>query len=892
MLSFICSLFWFLGFHCLEREGFRRCTFWYSCNGYFLEDWQKIPLNSGESHEPVMCEMREKLVAAYWKVVSAMVSNGRDDRDMTPSECQAWIQTGLALAPFCGHAMDTSLDWAVAWSLVGEWTTRTIFLPPKGEWPRQGHPKNLLPPYEQRSVPMLTWARACFEQGSLPSLLALPGEASLLVLPGDGMFQAQRLVDGKCRPVILHGYGGAKKEMPDSLAALAKYGWIPMAEAMVGTASSPPLWTGQDWRPILGTSVDTRILPPHLSNKESLLLLSQWVRIPRDDLHIRHATNSWLSPGKVKVALGPDCDLSPLAVGAVPPDLSIPYIDMLLGPQKPARGQSQQTTKQEESNTLPDREEVLVTLRLQVDSCGPSDVSTLIQILLGGTPIRCRNHHLWIQAVQDHFDDVPLCVPCCQLLRLVCETAPQKGCKAYLAPPEGSSYGGDLDGLCRGSVPFPASGVHVHIRPANSVVGNASGEDPQLVNIDCTGLGGHDLGGFKDYDICLRTDKHSQSIYGPSVIPLESPGRDGTHQVTLVALGGSKAMHEFLVLHYLATDSAWEWDVFLDSCLPKCTWVRAGSRRALALHMYDKCHIAPSHRRFAHPSWIAGMKLMLDLLLGARKHRYLGRCLTDPRPAEVYVRGFSAGSYSGICLLHLLWNMPHVQVGGILGGISCPPALLHGILPEHGQRLMLIHLTTDRLCQWHPSDETLRSLNCKFCIVDRTTQELRELFGSCEHSYGHWIDISLPHGRYPLFQLLRRYSDVAPPQARDIAPLRLVSWVSCEVPDHVQQLLNRMMVLFGAVTPVSSDEVLAIGVQQLGVAPSGEISWDAIRDALIREITFGGTTCPTEDVCRLMAEFLQRLPLPLPGYDPATNGTSAIPLSVKKTSVCIILSRC
>ena len=46
--------------------------------------------------------------------------------------------------------------------------------------------------------------------------------------------------------------------------------------------------------------------------------------------------------------------------------------------------------------------------------------------------------------------------------------------------------------------------------------------------------------------------------------------------------------------------------------------------------------------------------------------------LAAPRPTEVYVRGFSAGSYSGICLLHLLWNMPHVQVGGILGGISCP----------------------------------------------------------------------------------------------------------------------------------------------------------------------------------------------------------------------------
>ena len=253
---------------------------------------------------------------------------------------------------------------------------------------------------------------------------------------------------------------------------------------------------------------------------------------------------------------------------------------------------------------------------------------------------------------------------------------------------------------------------------------------------------------------------------------------------------------------------------------------------------------------------------MLDLLLGARKHRYLRTRLVDPRPAQVYVRGFSAGSYSGICLLHLLWNMPHVQVGGILGGIACPPALLHGIQPDHGAQLMLIHLTTDRLCQWHPRDEILSSLTCKYCIVDRSTPELREHFGTCEHSYGHWIDLSLPHGRYPLWQLLRQYPDVALSQCRDIAPLRLVSWVSCEVPAHVQQVLHQLMTLFGEVAPVSSDEVLAIGIQQLGVTAGGEISWDMVRDALIREVTFEGTTCPTEEVCRLMAAFLQRLPLP------------------------------
>ena len=233
------------------------------------EDWQSIPLGPGDSQDLAIGKYRQRLVSTYWQLVSTMVSHGRDDRNMTPSECQAWIQTRLALTPFCG------LEWAVAWSLVGEWTTRTIFLPPKGEWPRQGHPKNLISPYDQRSVPMLTWARACFEQGSLPSLLALPGEASLLVLPGDGMFQAQRIVNGKCRPVILHGYGGAKKEMPTSLAALAKFGWIPMAAAMVGSVSSPPLWTGHDWRPILGTSVDTRIFAaPFVRQRKSTPALS------------------------------------------------------------------------------------------------------------------------------------------------------------------------------------------------------------------------------------------------------------------------------------------------------------------------------------------------------------------------------------------------------------------------------------------------------------------------------------------------------------------------------------------------------------------------------------------------------------------------------------------
>ena len=65
-------------------------------------------------------------------------------------------------------------------------------------------------------------------------------------------------------------------------------------------------------------------------------------------------------------------------------------------------------------------------------------MSALIKILLGETPVRCRNRDVWIQSVQDYFEDVPLCVSCHKLLQLVWETAPQMGCKVYLVQPDGS----------------------------------------------------------------------------------------------------------------------------------------------------------------------------------------------------------------------------------------------------------------------------------------------------------------------------------------------------------------------------------------------------------------------------------------------------------------------
>lgn len=153
---------------------------------------------------------------------------------------------------------------------------------------------------------------------------------------------------------------------------------------------------------------------------------------------------------------------------------------------------------------------------------------------------------------------------------------------------------------------------------------------------------------------------------------LESTVTKLRNKIHVVALGGTKAMHEFLVLHYFATDSAQGWDDFLAQCLPSRGWVDASSRRATAMNMFDKSHIPPSHRRLAHQSWATSMYLLLDLLMGTGKLRYL--CTRAPRVEDVRVdvRGFSAGSFGGLCLLHLLWRMPHAHASGTLGGIALP----------------------------------------------------------------------------------------------------------------------------------------------------------------------------------------------------------------------------
>eukprot|EP00434_Breviolum_minutum_P044207 symbB.v1.2.039461.t1/scaffold6579.1/size16916/1 len=96
---------------------------------------------------------------------------------------------------------------------------------------------------------------------------------------------------------------------------------------------------------------------------------------------------------------------------------------------------------------------------------------------------------------------------------------------------------------------------------------------PETLHVEATGLGGRDLLYPIPWDISIRSDKEGQSIYGPSLAPMEEnvdvPAIfGGTETVQVTALGRSKAAHEFLVLHYFGLDSAKHWDALLFEVLP------------------------------------------------------------------------------------------------------------------------------------------------------------------------------------------------------------------------------------------------------------------------------------------------------------------------------------
>ncbi len=503
----------------------------------------------------------------------------------------------------------------------------------------------------------------------------------------------------------------------------------------------------------------------------------------------------------------------------------------------------------------------LLALRIVAFTIAIDDLETVNSLLLGGRmPFNFLHDH-WTSAVQDSLDGKPLLeIFTVDAYRDAMDLLPSTHSQVILIDKQGNQLADSaVTSLRHGNgkgVDLPVDMYVIHeAAPARNL--------PDIIRIDCTGLGGHDLGGPDPWHICIRSDRHGQNIYGPSLATTETEMHHPQRRPwRIVALGLTKAMHEFLTLHYFAIDSAKGWDKVLKKRLPDATLLKANARRLMALEMFEQSSIAPSYRRLPHLSWTTSLCLLLDLLIGAGKSRYLKTCPHAQSHREVFVRGFSAGSYSGICLLHLLWPLPYVHACGKLGGIACPHELLDAIPLDKGPNLHLFHYDRDLLCCWQPSWEALQRLHCVCTLVSNDWADLHDPFGKSEHAYGHWINLPIQVGYFQLWKFLLEHPAAADPKQRDVTPLRLMSWLSYQLSQRTHLLIQECMTEFAQIEPVQSDKIFQICRYHLEGVGAEWTTWDHIRDAVIDEVTIRGKAQQPEVVVRLIRGFLQRLPLP------------------------------
>ena len=214
-----------------------------------------------------------EMLGKYRATTLAYLRNYNDPIYSTVEEQGKVLQSGLALTPMAWAHTRNTVDWAIAWALIGEWASKELFPPPlHGNWPKHGHDGNLM----ERRPCLVGWARAAFEQGSLPAL----GLVETRVLPRDSFFQATHILSDYMRPAVVHGYGGAKVDLPVSLPALAKFGWTTLGASLIGTCSCLPQWcridSGDSVRPAPGCDVSFKVAPAPLTLSEEVYLMGLW----------------------------------------------------------------------------------------------------------------------------------------------------------------------------------------------------------------------------------------------------------------------------------------------------------------------------------------------------------------------------------------------------------------------------------------------------------------------------------------------------------------------------------------------------------------------------------------------------------------------------------------
>ena len=228
---------------------------------------------------------------------------------------------------------------------------------------------------------------------------------------------------------------------------------------------------------------------------------------------------------------------------------------------------------------------------------------------------------------------------------------------------------------------------------------------------------------------------------------------------------------------------------------------------------------------------------------------------------EVNVRGFSAGSYSGLAFLHILWSIPKVTTKGCLGAIACPPSLLNMSRAKEEDQLHLIHFESDRLCSWKPGPKQMQDCCTSFTYITNEIASYKGHFGPDEHDYSHWMALNLPKGNIALRVLLFIRPEAASKAKRDATPLRLISWLSYKLNPELELFIEQAMEHLSTWKETEGGKVLTMGKDaiQQGETINTEVE---LRDRLIDLVSVGNLKHKPEALFTLFRQFLTRISLP------------------------------
>ena len=162
--------------------------------------------------------------------------------------------------------------------------------------------------------------------------------------------------------------------------------------------------------------------------------------------------------------------------------------------------------------------------------------------------------------------------------------------------------------------------------------------------------------------------------------------------------------------------------------------------------------------------------------------------MTAPVPEgmrEVDILGFSAGSYTGLAIHEVLNEFACFPGTTKVAAIASPPEMLR--LATGERRVILLHCIEDQLCVWRPDSLTDLSYNVVLIEGHPTWS------GRSKHAYGHLLFTTIADGTYHIDHLQITTPQVIPHGVRCEGLLRVLSWVSFDLPDHCKRTLSALL---------------------------------------------------------------------------------------------------